>query len=136
MREWVCRSRPAVYAVPATQSVDEGGGLAKWASRPAPRIALLYWRLPEGSTLRDVLLSVRADEVRGDVRCSGAGRTACATPAHGPALSDCAARSCMLHERRTARRCLQSCLACSMTAELPLSVSGSASLLTLLPLPR
>lgn len=46
------------------QSVDAGGGLAAWASRPAPPIARMYWRLPEGSTLRDVLLSVRADEVR------------------------------------------------------------------------
>ncbi|KAI7839061.1 hypothetical protein COHA_007203 [Chlorella ohadii] len=46
----------------AIQSVDAGGGLAAWASRPAPPIARMYWRLPEGSTLRDVLLSVRGDE--------------------------------------------------------------------------
>ncbi|PRW58530.1 alternative oxidase [Chlorella sorokiniana] len=46
----------------AIQSVDSGGGLAAWASRPAPPIATMYWRLPQGSTLRDVLLSVRADE--------------------------------------------------------------------------
>lgn len=45
--------------------MDAGGGLATWADRPAPPIALMYWRLPEGSTLRDVLLSVRADEVSG-----------------------------------------------------------------------
>ena len=62
-------SCPAVRAAPAAQSVDEGGGLAKWASRPAPRIASMYWRLPEGSTLRDVLLSVRADEVGGGNLC-------------------------------------------------------------------
>ncbi len=29
---------------------------------PAPAIALKYWGLPEGSTLRDVVLTVRADE--------------------------------------------------------------------------
>lgn len=29
---------------------------------PAPRVALRYWNLPEGTTLRDVILIIRADE--------------------------------------------------------------------------
>ena len=29
---------------------------------PAPQIAIVYWRLPKGATLRDVVVVVRADE--------------------------------------------------------------------------
>ncbi len=38
--------------------IDEG----RSPDVPAPRIALDYWNLPEGSTLRDVIEVVRADE--------------------------------------------------------------------------
>jgi ubiquinol oxidase len=38
--------------------IDEG----RSANVPAPAIAKKYWGLPEGSTLRDVVLVVRADE--------------------------------------------------------------------------
>jgi ubiquinol oxidase len=38
--------------------IDEG----RSPNVPAPKIALDYWGLPEGSTLRDVVLVVRADE--------------------------------------------------------------------------
>jgi len=38
--------------------IDEG----RSANVPAPEIAKKYWGLPEGSTLRDVVLVVRADE--------------------------------------------------------------------------
>jgi ubiquinol oxidase len=40
------------------KEIDEG----RSANVPAPAIALKYWGLPEGSTLRDVVLVVRADE--------------------------------------------------------------------------
>ncbi|CAN6486925.1 unnamed protein product [Victoria cruziana] len=46
---------------------------------PAPAIAIDYWRLPPGSTLRDVVLAVRADEAHhrdvnhfaSDIHCQG-----------------------------------------------------------------
>ena len=40
------------------QEIDEGRSI----NVPAPEIAKRYWGLPEGSTLRDVVLVVRADE--------------------------------------------------------------------------
>jgi hypothetical protein len=40
----------------------DAGHLPGWSSTPAPDIAKKYWRLPEGATLRDVLLAIRADE--------------------------------------------------------------------------
>jgi ubiquinol oxidase len=40
------------------QEIDEG----RSANVPAPAIAKRYWGLPEGATLRDVVLVVRADE--------------------------------------------------------------------------
>jgi ubiquinol oxidase len=40
------------------KEIDEG----RSANVPAPAIAFKYWGLPEGSTLRDVVLVVRADE--------------------------------------------------------------------------
>ncbi len=37
--------------------------LAGFGARPAPPVAIKYWRLPEGSqTMRDLLLAIRADE--------------------------------------------------------------------------
>lgn len=38
--------------------IDEG----RHPNPPAPDVALRYWNLPEGSTLRDVILIIRADE--------------------------------------------------------------------------
>jgi ubiquinol oxidase len=40
------------------KEIDEG----RAANVPAPAIARHYWKLPEGATLRDVVLVVRADE--------------------------------------------------------------------------
>ncbi|HJV40348.1 alternative oxidase [Caulobacter sp.] len=40
------------------QEIDEGRSV----NAPAPKIALDYWNLPQGSTLRDVVEVVRADE--------------------------------------------------------------------------
>jgi ubiquinol oxidase len=40
------------------REIDEG----RAANVPAPAIAKDYWKMPEGSTLRDVVLLVRADE--------------------------------------------------------------------------
>ncbi|PKP94688.1 MAG: oxidase [Alphaproteobacteria bacterium HGW-Alphaproteobacteria-16] len=40
------------------KEIDEG----RSPNVPAPAIARHYWKLPEGSTLRDVVLMVRADE--------------------------------------------------------------------------
>ena len=31
---------------------------------PAPKIAIIYWNLPEGARLRDVVIAVRADEAK------------------------------------------------------------------------
>lgn len=45
----------------AIRDLDEGR-LPEWESLPAPAIAIRYWRLKEGATMRDVLLNVRADE--------------------------------------------------------------------------
>lgn len=44
------------------QSIDQGGELKGWATQPAPEIAVNYWSLPEGATLRDVMVMIRADE--------------------------------------------------------------------------
>lgn len=40
------------------KEIDEG----RSRNVPAPDIAVHYWKLPTGSTLRDVVLLVRADE--------------------------------------------------------------------------
>ncbi|MGZ3197313.1 MAG: alternative oxidase [Croceibacterium sp.] len=40
------------------KEIDEG----RSANVPAPAIACQYWKLPDGATLRDVVLVVRADE--------------------------------------------------------------------------
>ncbi|GLC36172.1 hypothetical protein PLESTB_001372500 [Pleodorina starrii] len=33
-----------------------------WVDKPAPPIAMQYWGLPQGATMRDLILAVRADE--------------------------------------------------------------------------
>ena len=40
----------------------DSGKLPSWSNKPAPEIAVSYWRLGEGATMRDLLLAVRADE--------------------------------------------------------------------------
>ncbi len=45
----------------AIHEIDHGR-LPHWATMEAPSIAMDYWRLPQGSTLRDVILAIRADE--------------------------------------------------------------------------
>lgn len=40
----------------------DSGAMQNWAKTPAPDVALHYWQLPKGSTMRDVILAVRADE--------------------------------------------------------------------------
>lgn len=52
------------YTRVLTEIDTPGSSLASWASRQAPDIAISYWRLPQGATLRDLVLNVRADEVR------------------------------------------------------------------------
>ena len=40
----------------------ESGHLPEWQSRPAPAIAIDYWRLPPNATMLDVIYAVRSDE--------------------------------------------------------------------------
>ncbi|KAG9102227.1 hypothetical protein FS749_011656 [Ceratobasidium sp. UAMH 11750] len=40
----------------------EAGRFPEWREKPAPAIALEYWRLPQGATMLDVVKAVRADE--------------------------------------------------------------------------
>lgn len=41
----------------------DAGKLKAWKNLPAPEIAIEYWSLPKNAMFRDVLLSIRADEV-------------------------------------------------------------------------
>ncbi|KAG8678998.1 hypothetical protein FRC08_017303 [Ceratobasidium sp. 394] len=40
----------------------EAGRFPEWREKPAPAIALEYWRLPQGATMLDVVKAVQADE--------------------------------------------------------------------------
>lgn len=40
----------------------DDGTLAVWNTKPAPTLAVNYWRLKEGAVMRDVILAIRADE--------------------------------------------------------------------------
>ncbi|KZV71752.1 alternative oxidase [Peniophora sp. CONT] len=40
----------------------EAGRLPEWQDKPAPGIAIDYWRLPADATLKDVIYAVRSDE--------------------------------------------------------------------------
>ena len=40
----------------------ESGRLPEWENKPAPRIAIDYWRMKEDAKLLDVIYAVRADE--------------------------------------------------------------------------
>ena len=58
----------AVYTYSmAIQEVEEGR-LPEWSDKPAPRIAIDYWRLPEDAKMLDVLYAVRSDEAGHRVR--------------------------------------------------------------------
>ena len=58
----------AVYTYSmAIQEVEEGR-LPEWTDKPAPRIAIDYWRLPEDAKMLDVLYAVRSDEAGHRVR--------------------------------------------------------------------
>lgn len=47
----------------ALEEIDNPTGcLHHWKTQPAPPIAVKYWQLGEGSTMRDVIAQVRADE--------------------------------------------------------------------------
>jgi len=48
-----------------THCIDDidAGKLPEWVGKAAPQIAVDYWRLGEGATMRDLFLAVRADEV-------------------------------------------------------------------------
>jgi hypothetical protein len=41
---------------------QEGSHIAHWKTKPAPRIAIEYWKLKEDATVKDVVRAVRADE--------------------------------------------------------------------------
>lgn len=47
-----------------THAVDDfdSGKIPEWKNLEVPHIAKKYWRLDEGSTMRDLLLAIRADE--------------------------------------------------------------------------
>ncbi|GAU99582.1 hypothetical protein RvY_10559 [Ramazzottius varieornatus] len=38
------------------------GRIPQWTDRPAPKIAIDYWKLPEGATFYDMFAAIRADE--------------------------------------------------------------------------
>ncbi|KAF9454745.1 mitochondrial alternative oxidase [Macrolepiota fuliginosa MF-IS2] len=40
----------------------EAGRIPEWSDKPAPQIAIDYWRLPQNSKLIDVIYAVRSDE--------------------------------------------------------------------------
>jgi len=40
----------------------ESGNMKEWQTKPAPTIAKKYWWLGENSTMKDVILAIRADE--------------------------------------------------------------------------
>ena len=42
----------------------EAGRLPEWSDLKAPRIAVDYWRLPEGASLLEMIYAVRADEAQ------------------------------------------------------------------------
>ena len=41
----------------------DNGKLPEWEGIQVPDIAMKYWRLPQGATMRDLLLVIRADEL-------------------------------------------------------------------------
>jgi len=41
----------------------ESGKIPEWKNMKAPDLACKYWRLEKGSSMRDLLLAIRADEV-------------------------------------------------------------------------
>jgi len=47
-----------------TQAIEDldNGKLPNWSNKKAPEDAIKYWGLPENATIRDMLISIRADE--------------------------------------------------------------------------
>ena len=43
------------------EAIDDGR-IGSWKTKPAPEIAIDYWRLKKIATMRDLVLAVRADE--------------------------------------------------------------------------
>jgi len=52
------------YPPSSTRCIQEieGGRLPEWSSKPAPQIAIDYWRLAPDAKLLDVIYAVRSDE--------------------------------------------------------------------------
>lgn len=46
----------------AIHDIDGDGDAALWATTPAPKLAIQYWRMPQDATVRDLIIAVRADE--------------------------------------------------------------------------
>ncbi|OUS47636.1 alternative oxidase-domain-containing protein [Ostreococcus tauri] len=46
----------------ALHDIDGDGQASEWARKPAPMLAIKYWRMPEDATVRDLIIAVRADE--------------------------------------------------------------------------
>lgn len=47
----------------ALREIDSGiGPLAVWKTKPAPEIAIKYWKLDQSATMRDVIAAIRVDE--------------------------------------------------------------------------
>lgn len=53
----------AVHTYTDIINAIDDGRLKEWQKTPAPEIAVSYWHLKEGATMRDVISAVRADEV-------------------------------------------------------------------------
>jgi len=46
----------------AIHDIDGDGDASIWATTPAPKLAIQYWRMPQDATVRDLIIAVRADE--------------------------------------------------------------------------
>ena len=46
----------------ALHDIDGDGPASEWATMPAPKLAIKYWRMPDDATVRDLIIAVRADE--------------------------------------------------------------------------
>ncbi|KAJ3302167.1 hypothetical protein HDV03_005273 [Kappamyces sp. JEL0829] len=52
----------AVHTYGSILEAIEDGRLGEWKTKPAPEIAMEYWRLKDDATMKDLILAVRADE--------------------------------------------------------------------------
>jgi ubiquinol oxidase len=67
------------------EEIDAG----RHANPPAPEIAMRYWGLPAGSTLRDVILVIRADEAHHRDTNHYMANTLCGRAANQSAIAPC-----------------------------------------------